>query len=93
MYPALVGYTPDVPYIRYAEKEETCQSCGVRFTRAGGRRMKYCPDCKIARVMAVAAQAHYKQGAYWEKIVRGQLKRWHREARALGLDVSREVVE
>ena len=55
--------------------------------------MKYCPDCKIARVMAVAAQGHYKSGPYWEKIVRGQLKRWHYEARVLGLDVSREVVE
>ena len=79
-------------YISPTVKEETCKSCGVRFLRAGGRRMHFCPDCKIARVMACAAQAHYKQGAYWEKMVRGQIRKWVAEARAIGLEVTEEVV-
>jgi len=45
----------------------------------------------MAKVMAIAAQCHGKGGLYWEKTVRGQLRKWHREARALGLDVSEEV--
>jgi hypothetical protein len=45
----------------------------------------------MAKVMAIAAQAHGKAGPYWELTVRGQLRKWHREARELGIDVSKEV--
>ena len=83
-------YTPDVPYNPYREKEETCESCGVVFMRAGGRRMHLCFDCRIAKVMAVSAQQYLKQGLYWERMIRGQLRKWSREARALGLDVTEE---
>jgi len=70
---------------------ERCQSCGTAFIRQTGRRKKHCDDCRMARVMAIAAQAHGKTGEYWERTIRGQLRKWHREARELGIDVSKEV--
>jgi len=70
---------------------EYCQSCGTAFLRATGRKKKLCIDCRMAKVMACAAQAHGKEGKYWENMIRGQLRKWHREARALGIDVSEEV--
>lgn len=74
-----------MPYSPFADKEETCESCGKVFIRAGGRRMHQCHDCRIAKVMAIAAQGHLKQGVYWEKVVRGQLRKWHREAELVGI--------
>ena len=72
-------------------REERCRSCGVVFIRPKGRRRRERLDCRMAKVMAMAAQCHGKQGLYWEKTVRGQLRKWHREARELGIDVSEEV--
>ncbi len=80
-----------MPYHAFADKEETCESCGTRFVRAGGRKMHLCADCRIAKVMAVAAQSHNKQGLFWERSVRGQLRKWHMEAEALGIDWRDEV--
>ena len=73
-------------YTRFADKEETCESCGTVFVRAGGRRMHLCMDCRMAKVMAIAAECHGKGGPYWEKTVRGQLRKWKREAEAIGIN-------
>lgn len=75
-----------VGYAAKEMREETCTSCGTVFLRSPGRRMHQCFDCRMAKVMAVAAQAHGKKGLYWEKTVRGQLKRWKQEAEALGIE-------
>ena len=72
-------------------REERFQSCSTVFIRGTGRKKKLCMDCRMAKVMACAAQVHGKGGKYWENTIRGQLRKWHREARALGLDVSEEV--
>ena len=66
-------------------REERCQSCGAVFIRGTGRKKHYCMDCRMAKVMAIAAQVHGKGGLYWEATVRGQLRKWHREAEAIGL--------
>jgi ribosomal protein L37AE/L43A len=79
----------DVALNRY--REEVCRSCGRVFVRRTGRKMRQCIDCRMAKVMACSAQAHGKQGVYWEKMIRGQLRKWMSEARALGIDVSEEV--
>jgi len=68
-------------------KAETCETCGTVFEREVGRRLHLCPDCRMARFAGNAAQSHAKQGPYWEKVVRGQLARWKKEAEALGIDV------
>jgi hypothetical protein len=35
--------------------------------------------------MAIAAQGHNKAGPFWEKVVRGQLRKWKREAELIGI--------
>jgi hypothetical protein len=70
---------------------ERCQSCSTAFIRQTGRRKKFCEDCRMAKVMAIAAQVHGKEGLYWENTIRGQLRKWMREAKLLGIDVSEEV--
>jgi len=66
-------------------RQERCNSCGVVFIRGTGRKKHQCINCRMAKVMACAAQSHLKQGEYWERMVRGQLRKWHREAEAIGL--------
>ena len=67
-------------------KRETCKACGSVFMRDPGRRMHKCPDCRLATWVGNTAQSHLREGAYYEKTVRGALAHWKREAERLGID-------
>lgn len=66
-------------------KVTVCEHCGNEFWQWEGKYIKQCSACGAARCTASITASRTKEGPGWEKVVRGQLRRWLAEAERLGL--------
>lgn len=65
--------------------EEVCEECSKTFLRWSGKVRHYCPECAAHRLVEANVQTALRTGPTYEKVVRGQLRYWKREAERLGI--------
>lgn len=68
-------------------RDERCENCGAHFRRIKGKRMHYCPQCRVQRSVTYQNAIREKAGPAYENVVRGQLRHWLDEAERLGLSL------
>ena len=63
----------------------SCSDCGYEFAARKDDKRRSCPHCSAWRGVEAREQLRAREGPYYERAVRKQLKHWTAEAKRLGL--------